>query len=73
MTDRNGKEIKIGDKAVLIGRGHDEFEGRVGEVRAIKNNWGWPNHPHPRVRISDGPEGDWNWSAWCKPSEISVV
>lgn len=78
MTDRNGKEIKIGDKAVLIGRGHDDLEGCIGEVRDMKDDWGkFPDTSRakgePRARVTDGPEGNPNWSAWCKPDEIAVV
>jgi hypothetical protein len=68
MKDRNGTEITVGAKAVII-RGTSVLNGFGGTVRATKKTlWGGD-----RVRVADGPEGDPHWSTWAKPSEVLLL
>lgn len=68
MTDRNGKEITIGAKAVVLKEGVNK--GCVGEVRGIHR---FPFHRESLVRVTAGPAVDPEFSSWCQPKDIAVV
>jgi hypothetical protein len=71
MRDVNGNEIQVGQRAVLLTAGCG-LKGKIGEVRALKDSVGALGGKRG-LRITDGPEGDPNWSAWCRPDEVAVV
>lgn len=71
MTDHNGKEIKIGAKAVVL-KGVNK--GCIGEVRDIRRFHFLPKGCGSHgVRVAAGPAVDPEFSSWCQPKDIAVV
>lgn len=71
MNDSNGSKINIGDRAVILASKSD-LRGRIGTVRAITPSSGALRHK-PGVRVTEGPDGDPNWSVWVAPGDIAIV
>jgi hypothetical protein len=70
MKDRNGKEVRIGDRVCLVARRSDKLglTGKIGEVRDIRPNALGTKKEH--ARISDGPD-DFSLlpaasESWCR-------
>jgi hypothetical protein len=72
MNDRNGKEIKVGVRAVLLKGWTKSDNGRVGEIRAISLT-SPALHGKPAVRITEGPDDEPLFSAWVSPYDVAVV
>ena len=76
MKDKNGIEVKVGDKVVCLNSDGDEgrFEnGSIGTVRAFgtchRSNW-------TQARVNNGTTdeaNDFEWSAWLSSQEIIVL
>jgi hypothetical protein len=71
MEDRNGNNIKIGDRVLVK---HDDFteSGGPGFVRDIRTD-----RRGAKARVDDGPadlaDGEWTWSAWARPNDVELV
>lgn len=63
MKDRNGNEVRLGDRAVCL----TEFNlGKVGYVCRVRSG---------DAMLKDSPPGEEmkHWGSWCKPDELSVI
>lgn len=71
MKDINGKEVNVGDKAVLL-KSDLGLKGKIGTVRAVTDDSAiWKGEP--TARIADGPDDNPKWSSWCRSKHFSIV
>lgn len=79
MKDRNGKELKVGDRVYVPPRGDI---GGVGYVRRITSDPTQSRTEHARVddgpadmscELDDAPMNLWHWSAWVQTDEVEAI